>query len=439
MAAEPRRTFLGQLGVTGATAVFAPQTFLEGTLSAEVAGNRSLDCPIVFIDRVTPSFGATINKTLRDGYFPIQLSEINDYFQTGKGRWESRGAKPIALVFRTQNSHELKQALGILIENSLQATFALRPDSTNPANVTNEEIKKIAEVREVAAYAGNSDHITNTRIKMRQITGKDISSLVYTPGDYDDRTIANAREFKLAVGNGKTDKQTYKDRLNLSGKIEGREKVVVNPLLPIKFGDPITPFFYDTFDDCYTEDPIVQLLDSAKQSGDKITFFPVGRAVQRFPYLWRRVYAEGHAIENHTFSHRYLTRLTDREIVEEFSAQRTVLKNILGSDYEQHFFRPPFGYYDTNIMHIAYTEFGLGNVMWTADTLGWQTNNNPLSQNDTIVSILSANASGAITNGGIIVQHGNPNDVAAFPKIAQIAKSRSIQSSTLPEGFVMTA
>jgi peptidoglycan-N-acetylglucosamine deacetylase len=65
-----------------------------------------------------------------------------------------------------------------------------------------------------------------------------------------------------------------------------------------------------TFDD--GPDPVFtpQILDLLKQYNAKATFFVVGRKVKQYPEIIKRILAEGHQIENHSFNH---IRLASKE------------------------------------------------------------------------------------------------------------------------------
>lgn len=58
-----------------------------------------------------------------------------------------------------------------------------------------------------------------------------------------------------------------------------------------------------SFDD--GPDPVVtpEVLDALREYGAKATFFVIGRTLDRYPELGRRMAAEGHAIGNHSWQH----------------------------------------------------------------------------------------------------------------------------------------
>ena len=58
-----------------------------------------------------------------------------------------------------------------------------------------------------------------------------------------------------------------------------------------------------TFDDGPDPEWTPKILDLLKQYGVKATFFQIGVEVEKFPGVAKRVFAEGHEIGNHTFTH----------------------------------------------------------------------------------------------------------------------------------------
>lgn len=61
---------------------------------------------------------------------------------------------------------------------------------------------------------------------------------------------------------------------------------------------------YLTFDDGPGEVVTPLILDILAQENIKATFFVVGERVAKYPGILRRIHAEGHAVGNHTYTHR---------------------------------------------------------------------------------------------------------------------------------------
>lgn len=101
---------------------------------------------------------------------------------------------------------------------------------------------------------------------------------------------------------------------------------------------------YLTFDDGPTK-VTPQILDILKQYNVKATFFVLGKRVDQNPDILRRIFAEGHYIANHSYSHDYSSLYSSADsVVEEFYKTETSIKNALNNqDYNTYLFRFPGG------------------------------------------------------------------------------------------------
>ncbi|MDO4740569.1 MAG: polysaccharide deacetylase family protein [Eubacteriales bacterium] len=98
-----------------------------------------------------------------------------------------------------------------------------------------------------------------------------------------------------------------------------------------------------TVDDLWQHENVEQILEVCAQTGARLTFFPIGEAVQGNPELLRRIHEGGHEIENHTMNHVNLYALTAEEMTEQLLAQNRLVSEALGVDYQMHFLRPRGG------------------------------------------------------------------------------------------------
>ena len=122
-----------------------------------------------------------------------------------------------------------------------------------------------------------------------------------------------------------------------------------------------------TFDDGpgnYTE----QLLDLLKERHIVATFFVLGEQVMRRPQTVRRIAAEGHEVDNHSFDHPNLKQLSySRQKAEIEKADRALRELGIVPKY----FRPPYGSYNASTVRAA-ADNNLILVLWTDDALDWK-------------------------------------------------------------------
>src|SRR6267143_362371 len=95
-----------------------------------------------------------------------------------------------------------------------------------------------------------------------------------------------------------------------------------------------------TFDDGPSEDT-ERILDLLAANDLRGTFFMVGRNVERFPQIARRVVAEGHEIGNHSYSHPIFLYRTSRETRQQLERAQVLIAETVG--VRPRWARPPCG------------------------------------------------------------------------------------------------
>ncbi|RYF85416.1 MAG: polysaccharide deacetylase family protein [Chitinophagaceae bacterium] len=113
-----------------------------------------------------------------------------------------------------------------------------------------------------------------------------------------------------------------------------------------------------SFDDGPHPEATPFVLDELKRYGATATFFCIGKNVEAYPDLYRRIIEEGHSVGNHTFNHLKGTKTIDS----------TYLQDILHAKQFIHskLFRPPYGRVSNFIVEqIKQPLYDLTTVMWT--------------------------------------------------------------------------
>jgi peptidoglycan/xylan/chitin deacetylase (PgdA/CDA1 family) len=96
-----------------------------------------------------------------------------------------------------------------------------------------------------------------------------------------------------------------------------------------------------TFDDGPHPVHTPHVLDVLARHGVKATYFLVGERAARCPKLVERIFAEGHGLASHTYTHRELPRLRREELEWELATTRKLLREMTGRD--SNLVRPPRG------------------------------------------------------------------------------------------------
>jgi len=172
------------------------------------------------------------------------------------------------------------------------------------------------------------------------------------------------------------------------------------------------PVIYLTFDDgpgAQTQ----QFLDLLASYDIEATFFVTGRVADTNPYLVQVAASAGHAIANHTYTHRSLTRLSDQTIIDEFVQTSDALEQIVGR--RPNCYRPPYGATSFRVHNIA-VSLGLTNIGWTAagnhsglwdvDTNDWRLARRSLGWSESAMMRRLNAAEG----GDVVLMHDGPSN-----------------------------
>lgn len=83
-----------------------------------------------------------------------------------------------------------------------------------------------------------------------------------------------------------------------------------------------------------------EMLDILKRENVKATFFLIGQNAERYPNIVRRIWAEGHTIGNHSYTHPNIGAIPERRARFELNATQRVFQSILHRSTL--LFRPPY-------------------------------------------------------------------------------------------------
>lgn len=174
-----------------------------------------------------------------------------------------------------------------------------------------------------------------------------------------------------------------------------------------------------TFDDgphpFYTH----QLLEGLKERNVKASFFITGQNVVAYPELVKEIYAGGHLIGNHTYSHTQLTSQNAERFKQEIIRTNEVIKEVTGEDTI--YIRPPYGSWNKDFEK----ELNMFPVLWTVDPLDWCSND---------VSCIVRNVTAKVEENDIILMHDQyKTTVTAALKIIDELKAEGYEFVTVDE------
>ena len=163
---------------------------------------------------------------------------------------------------------------------------------------------------------------------------------------------------------------------------------------PVAAGiDPSKPMIAMTFDDGPRASVTNRILDSLQANGGRATFFMVGSRVGANASVLQRMVAQGSEVANHTYDHKYISKLSADGIVSQVSSTNQKVQEACG--VTPTLLRPPGGYKDAASLAVL-GSMGMPAIMWSIDTRDWQHKN----AQKTIDTVLSQ-----VKDGDIILMH----------------------------------
>ncbi|MGW7408509.1 polysaccharide deacetylase family protein [Streptomyces sp. NPDC054833] len=166
-----------------------------------------------------------------------------------------------------------------------------------------------------------------------------------------------------------------------------------------------------------------RLLDILKEKRVPATFFLLGkRHIEKYPELVKRMAAEGHEVASHTWDHKILTRISEKQIREELQRPDDAIERLTG--HRPTLMRPPQGRTNGTVHRIS-RELGLAEVLWSVTAKDYTTTDSAL-----ITKRVLAQAS----RDGIILLHDiYQGTVPAVPGIIDALKERGYVFVTVPQ------
>jgi polysaccharide deacetylase family sporulation protein PdaB len=223
-------------------------------------------------------------------------------------------------------------------------------------------------------------------------------------------------------------------RLGLWAAILG---IIIGFFLTLKAVMPDNHFYGTVFHEVKTKQKVValtfddgpyppytgQVLDVLKEYQVPATFFVLGKNVEKYPELVRRIVAEGHQLGNHTYNHIDLLKADRQAIIEEIDKTSRAIKAATGLDVQV--VRPPHGFRDAVVMDIM-AERRLKVVEWSVMSRDWT---NPGA--DTIAE----RTVGKVKSGSVILLHDGDGVAQTAPRAQTVEATRRIIRELSAQGY----
>lgn len=169
----------------------------------------------------------------------------------------------------------------------------------------------------------------------------------------------------------------------------------------INYIDISKPMIALTFDDgpgIYTE----EILETLSKYHSNATFFVLGNKIEAHSDTIIKMYQYGNEIGNHSYNHRYLTKLSSNEQKEQIEKTQDIIKKYTG--FTPIYLRPTYGSVNSKLRNNT----NLDIVLWNVDTKDWK-----YKDVNTIVN----NTLRDVKDGSIVLMHDTHKRTSEAVKI----------------------
>jgi peptidoglycan/xylan/chitin deacetylase (PgdA/CDA1 family) len=202
--------------------------------------------------------------------------------------------------------------------------------------------------------------------------------------------------------------------------------VFARPLVSVETSRPEVAITFDDGPGGHT----AELLAALNARGHRATFFVVGERAARDPQALAEIARGGHAVENHSWCHSYLTAFArPARLAAELERTSALIESVCGR--RPRWFRPPVGLLSPRVSRAAALA-GLELIGWTATARDGAARTTP--------GQALARLERQIRPGAILVLHDaslhrarTPIAVAVLPQLLELLEAQRLRSVTLSE------
>lgn len=182
----------------------------------------------------------------------------------------------------------------------------------------------------------------------------------------------------------------------------------------VDISQPVVALSFDDGPSKYTE----KIINYLHEEDVVATFFVVGNKVPLYQKTLKKAIKYKNEIGNHSYSHKWLSRLNDMEMKEEIEKGNSVIKEELG--YTTKLLRPTYG----GINQRLRDNTNLQIVFWSVDTKDWKYKN--------VQSIVKETEN--TKDGDIILMHDlHERTLKALKEIIPLLKEKNFEFVTVSE------
>ncbi|MGG7618900.1 polysaccharide deacetylase family protein [Bacillus coreaensis] len=193
------------------------------------------------------------------------------------------------------------------------------------------------------------------------------------------------------------------------------------PPTAIYKGHPDKPMVSFIINVAWGNEYLGPILETLKKNNVHASFFLEGRWVKENPELAKMIVEAGHEVGNHSYTHPDMKQISSAKILEEIVKTNEVIKATTGEEVV--WLAPPSGSYREEVVKIA-SEYKLGTVMWSVDTIDWQ---KPTPEQ------LINRVMGKVHKGAMILMHPTDSTAKALDELIKQIKLEKYEINTVSE------
>ncbi|MDV3426254.1 MAG: polysaccharide deacetylase family protein [Bacillota bacterium] len=177
-----------------------------------------------------------------------------------------------------------------------------------------------------------------------------------------------------------------------------------------------------TFDVNWGDNNIDEILDILDKYDIKASFFIIGKWAEENKTEVIKLYERGQEIGNHSYSHKYFSRISKENMRSEIVKCDNVIEKIIG--IKPYLFRFPSGEYNNMAVDMAYNTSHFP-VQWSVDSIDWKEQGRDIEYYRTVSSTKS---------GDIILFHTNTKYTPEnLPRVIETLKSKGFDIISVSE------
>jgi peptidoglycan/xylan/chitin deacetylase (PgdA/CDA1 family) len=158
--------------------------------------------------------------------------------------------------------------------------------------------------------------------------------------------------------------------------------------------DPDAPMIALTFDDGPNAHTLT-IIELLRKYNSRATFFVLGLEIPGKEDIIQLAADYGNEVAGHSWSHGYLSSMTDAQIERELIRTYEAIEDIVGQGQTPMFFRAPYGSALNNVMRVS-RNLGFSIIGWSIDPRDWEVRNTDIIHSRTLEHAF---------DGGIVILH----------------------------------